>query len=393
MPPPDAAPSQDSAVTITTRIADEPQLLAACYSLRYAVAVGEMRKNVAAADHARRWIRDELDIPSSTILCALAGDEVVATLRIVWGAHCVPPVYHNQFLLWHFADFPGRDFSFTSRLAVDRQWRNGRVLGQLLNHGYQLVRDSSCRFDFCQCAPALVQLYERLGYRRFSGGVTDPDLGFRIPMVLLTEDADRLTRLRSPFLSIAQHFSNSDETARWFAVTFPDFEHAGVWTKAGADLVHELSQRLFDTENPLFRGMKETDIEAFIRAATVLECAAGDYLIRQGDIGDDMFLVLSGAANVCRVLDGKEYPIATLGVGQVFGEMGFLSMRPRSASVCAIDNLQVLTLSQQSLRALMRTLPGPAMQILFNLAVILCERLDATTEHWLQQLGNEHPAA
>lgn len=151
--------------------------------------------------------------------------------------------------------------------------------------------------------------------------------------------------------------------------------------------MHSLAEQLFATGIPLFRDMSAADTEKFIEAATVLKRKTGDHIARHGDVGNEMFLILSGAAEVRREIERRKYTIATLGEGEIFGEMAFLSSRPRTADIVAITTLEVLVLSQQFLRKLMKHMPETAIQVLFNLSVVLCDRLNLCTEQLLARLA------
>lgn len=68
----------------------------------------------------------------------------------------------------------------------------------------------------------------------------------------------------------------------------------------------------------------------------------GQRVIEEGDSGDSIFLIKSGQADVVAHILGKEIELATLSNGDVFGEVAFLTGRPRTASVIAIDKLEVI---------------------------------------------------
>lgn len=378
----------DADVKIEIVDAADAGLLEQAFRLRYAVSVEEMNKSPTAADHVRKEIRDELDNETSTILCAVAGGEVIATMRLTWGGDGIPEIYRQQFSLDLFKAFPITSFSFSSRLVVHKDWRGTAVLGLMLNHGYALSRGRGSRINFCHCTPSLVRLYEQLGYRRYASAIIDSDVGYHIPLLMLFEDIAHLKRVGSPFLRVARRLDNSPETAEWFNRRFPEYSlggpQSGVYSE---DLSHSLAEQLFDTEIPLFRGMEIADTEKFIKASTVLQCRAQDPIVQRGEVGKEMFLILAGAAEVRREVEQRRYTIATLGQGQIFGEMAFLSNRPRTASIVAITDMEVLVLSQQFFQKLMKTMPEIVVQVLLNLSVVLCDRLNLCTEQLLAQLS------
>jgi CRP-like cAMP-binding protein len=73
----------------------------------------------------------------------------------------------------------------------------------------------------------------------------------------------------------------------------------------------------------------------------------GDVVIREGDIGHELFLISEGAVKVERT--GHE--VARLGPGEFFGELALLSGKPRNATVVAADALETYVLGEADFRA------------------------------------------
>ena len=77
----------------------------------------------------------------------------------------------------------------------------------------------------------------------------------------------------------------------------------------------------------------------------------GDVVIRQGDQGEEFYLIGRGGAAVSTQIAGEgERQVATLAPGDVFGEMALLTDEPRNATVQALDGLEVFCLSKQDFR-------------------------------------------
>jgi len=77
---------------------------------------------------------------------------------------------------------------------------------------------------------------------------------------------------------------------------------------------------------------------------------AGERIVRQGDAGSSMFIVLSGAARVSIEPDDRE--VATIAPGGFFGEMSMLTGDPRTATVRAVGDVRALEISAERFRAL-----------------------------------------
>jgi len=95
----------------------------------------------------------------------------------------------------------------------------------------------------------------------------------------------------------------------------------------------------------------------------------GEAVFRQGDHGDTMFVIQSGAVQISRSDKDKEVTLAVLERGDFFGEMALLDSRPRSASVKTIQRSRLLPLTRQTLLTKVKDNPAILMQLLATLSV------------------------
>jgi CRP-like cAMP-binding protein len=98
-------------------------------------------------------------------------------------------------------------------------------------------------------------------------------------------------------------------------------------------------------------------------------------IIRQGETGDDMMLVLSGTAEISVATRTGQRVVDTSHPGDVIGEVGFLSATERTATVTALEPMEVLVMNQASVQTRLQAYPRLAAQLHLNLARILGERL------------------
>jgi putative ABC transport system ATP-binding protein len=92
--------------------------------------------------------------------------------------------------------------------------------------------------------------------------------------------------------------------------------------------------------------------------------ALGEFVIRQGEIGEEFFLVRSGTAAVTAEAPGQpERQIAVLGTGQVIGEMALFSGEPRNATVRAVEELETFYLSKKDFQEALQFSAGFKDQI------------------------------
>ena len=92
-----------------------------------------------------------------------------------------------------------------------------------------------------------------------------------------------------------------------------------------------------------------------------------EIVIAEGTKGTSAFVILSGNAEVIKSWGDREIVIAILGEGQVFGEMGLIEDRPRSATVKARSELKVRIIDRNHFNELLRTRPSVLIPILKSL--------------------------
>jgi CRP-like cAMP-binding protein len=124
----------------------------------------------------------------------------------------------------------------------------------------------------------------------------------------------------------------------------------------------ELAELL--TEVGLFSRCTRRERQTIARHAQTASLPAGTDLIREGEPGDALFVILDGTASVQH--DGEE--IARVGPGSYFGELAILDGAPRSATVVAATEVEVAVLGIRMFRTLLREFPDLAEQLLVGLA-------------------------
>jgi F420-non-reducing hydrogenase small subunit len=94
----------------------------------------------------------------------------------------------------------------------------------------------------------------------------------------------------------------------------------------------------------------------------------GEIIVSQGDRGDTMYIIQSGAVEVRQRQGDKDVVLALLEQGDFFGEMALLDDEPRSATVTALRRTRLLALSRSSLLVRLRQDPGVALHLLKTLS-------------------------
>jgi serine/threonine protein kinase len=75
----------------------------------------------------------------------------------------------------------------------------------------------------------------------------------------------------------------------------------------------------------------------------------GSLVMREGDAGDDAYIIVSGTCEVYKTVNGEKEVLCVMGPEEVFGETAILSSKPRTASVVALEDLTVLTVTADTL--------------------------------------------
>ncbi|MFW5926133.1 MAG: cyclic nucleotide-binding domain-containing protein [Myxococcota bacterium] len=108
---------------------------------------------------------------------------------------------------------------------------------------------------------------------------------------------------------------------------------------------------------PLFRPLDRKQRLDLARRFNALDVAAGTELIREGDVGRGLYVLLHGEVDVSKRDGDEKVLLATLGPGDVFGEIALLQDEPATATVTAAVNGTVLFLDREIFRRLVEAVP------------------------------------
>jgi len=109
--------------------------------------------------------------------------------------------------------------------------------------------------------------------------------------------------------------------------------------------------------NPLFAAFTREEFGALVDKLEPMQFMDGERMIAEGDEGDAMYLISRGGGRVIKEIDGQEVVLDDLGEGEFFGEMSLLVGGPRSASVFATADTEVLRLKSSDLFEIMKQYP------------------------------------
>jgi CRP/FNR family transcriptional regulator, cyclic AMP receptor protein len=133
---------------------------------------------------------------------------------------------------------------------------------------------------------------------------------------------------------------------------------------------------------PLFADLEEEELERFSQVAVPRAIPAGNRVFHEGDSSDACYIVREGKFRVTREhSDGRAITLATLGPGEVFGELAMLDGDTRSASAEALTDGELLALPANDVRNLLARHP----EISVKLVAALVRRLREANERISRQ--------
>jgi CRP-like cAMP-binding protein len=166
---------------------------------------------------------------------------------------------------------------------------------------------------------------------------------------------------------------------------FPNYA-AGTWgPKAAFELIERDGRKWIEILNretlqrvPLFEAANAVLLASLILALKPVVFQPGDLVIRQGEIGREMYLISRGEIEVT---DGSGNALATLGEGDFFGEASLLTSAPRNATVRAKSYCDFFALDKTDFKRVLRDHP----QFLESLMEIARTRYNVSAEEVLSE--------
>ncbi len=131
----------------------------------------------------------------------------------------------------------------------------------------------------------------------------------------------------------------------------------------------EIDRMLFLRSVPLFSELAPEDLQRIAATATERVYPADEPIVREGELGDELVVIVEGAVHVVRGTGDATRLIRTYAAGDHFGELAVLRERPRAATVIADPpGVRGLVIDGRGLRAILRERPEVAMAMLATLA-------------------------
>jgi hypothetical protein len=345
--------------------------------LRYDVYVRELGRTPAGCEEAT-GLHSEPEDAFSTTFAAFDGDTAVGCLRMTPVDRL--PMASPWRGFYEVDRFPVAESqqAMLSRLVVRSGHRDDLVAARLFAAAYDAFRGEGGELLFLRCPANLVPLYEVMGCRRYAPGSTDAEAGFRVPMVMIAGDWTYFEAVKSPLLEHVQQHAPNVTLGDWFEMRYPEHSRPASVRVLGRDeFLRSFAARLNDPGIPLLDDLDGDEKEFLFLSARHRDAVPGETILRKGEDGSEMYLIIEGAVEVTESPHGHRRVLTTLGAGQLFGEAAFLMHTPRTADVTAIADTQLVALDEAGFARLAERHPQVALKVLRNLSRALCMRLYA----------------
>lgn len=138
------------------------------------------------------------------------------------------------------------------------------------------------------------------------------------------------------------------------------------------DIILELKDEL-----KIFNLLSKDELEQISSYFEIVRCSAGSTLYKEGDSGDSIGFIASGKLEVKKQteFEGRQIVIALLTRGSFVGELSLVDEYPRSATVVAQEDSELVVLKREAFESLVQSHPHTGIKILKGLNRILAIRL------------------
>lgn len=366
---------------ITIKQATTPEEILEIAKLRYEIYVKEMQVYDSQADHENCVLTDEYD-QTDRLLYATDGSEIVGSISAVVGGDA--PIIDRLTGIYDLARFEDHidssKMSVAIRLVVKPAYRKSSLPFKLMAAAATEFVKAGCELTLCTCQPHLINMYHRIGFQSYDIDVqNDPEFGIMIPLILVMGDHEYLETTRSPLKSVFAEGSYDRSAINGVREAMGNTAVQAATSKEFGDEWASFYGILNETDREnalLFDGLNEEEIQEVIALGHVIECRAGDQVIKKGQVTRTVFVPLSGILEV-RV---KNRLVAVVPTGEMIGEQAFLLGGRRTADCFAgKDGSHVLSLNEHHLHQLIEKPGRIASILLFNISKSLALRLAHTT--------------
>jgi CRP/FNR family transcriptional regulator, cyclic AMP receptor protein len=129
--------------------------------------------------------------------------------------------------------------------------------------------------------------------------------------------------------------------------------------RASPEAIADLLSRV-----PTFAGLSREELIRIAKVTVPRTFPAGSVVLREGDPGDTCYVMSSGRARITREHTGRTITLTNIGPGEIFGELAMFGGETRSATVEAIDDVEVVAILADDLKRMLKEHPETAVKLL-----------------------------
>jgi HEAT repeat protein len=131
-----------------------------------------------------------------------------------------------------------------------------------------------------------------------------------------------------------------------------------------AVMLSTMDKALFLKTVPLFANLDVEDLFFLAQIAEEKDYPSNTMIFKEGDVGESLFLLISGQVDVLQITEKEAHLLTTLGPKDFFGEMAILSEEPRSASVRTRSQVSALVIEKEEFKEILNRRPEIAREII-----------------------------
>jgi CRP-like cAMP-binding protein len=132
----------------------------------------------------------------------------------------------------------------------------------------------------------------------------------------------------------------------------------------------------------MLADVEERLLASLLTYLEVVKVAPFGTVVNKGEHGDALFMVLEGEVRARVMIDGRETTLATMGVGECFGELAIVDQGPRSADVIANQPSVLVKVSEAALKKMLAEAPALAAPFALALARVIAQRVRLLTKRY-----------
>ena len=143
----------------------------------------------------------------------------------------------------------------------------------------------------------------------------------------------------------------------------------------------------------MLADVEERLLASLLSYLEVVKVPSFGSVVSKGEHGDALFMVLEGEVRARVMIDGQETTLATMGVGECFGELAIVDQGPRSADIIANQPSVLIKVSEAALKKMLAEAPALAAPFTLALARVIAHRVRVLTKRYEDSIHFSRSAA